>query len=388
MPRGSWRSPSSGWLLKMAQPSFHAERTSWGRIPRARQNVIPLRWISDAPDLRAWEGPVLPYGLGRSYGDSCLNDGGTLLETSHLDRFFRFDSQTGILRCESGVTLSAILELFVPRGWFLPVSPGTQFVTVGGAIANDIHGKNHHRAGTFGRHVPSFELLRSSGDRLLCSASENADLYRATIGGLGLTGLILWAEVQLKPIPGPWIERETIPFADLEEFFAISRGSDRDFEYTVAWVDGFSKGGRGLFFRGRHVPDGDEPPRGLALSIPFDFPAFVLNRCSMTAFNRLYYDWNANQTSFSRLPLHSFFYPLDTVGHWNRIYGRRGFFQYQCVVPLGEPGRRPMAALMEAVTESGQGSFLSVLKVFGGLPSPGLMSFPRPGATLALDFPN
>jgi len=212
------------------------------------------------------ERSLLPYGNGRSYGDSCLNDGGALLHTRGLDRFIAFDPTTGMLRCEAGVLLSEILELIVPQGWFLPVTPGTRFVTVGGAIANDVHGKNHHRAGTFGAWIRGFELLRSDGSRHRCSPTENPDWFAATVGGLGLTGLITWAEIQLRRIANPWIASETIRFggleeffavSGLEEFFAVSAASDRDYEYTVAWLDCTSRGaalGRGLFMRGNHAP--------------------------------------------------------------------------------------------------------------------------------------
>src|SRR6266481_2288241 len=196
---------------------------SWGRYPAARQAALPVAWRTDP--LPRVHGSVLPFGRGRSYGDCCLNDGGTLLETSRLDRFIEFDQGRGVLRCEAGVRLADILAFAVPRGWFLPVVPGTQLVSVGGAIANDIHGKNHFRAGTFGRHVRRLELLRSTGERIVCSPSENVDLFAATVAGLGLTGLITWAELQLRPVQGPFIDDETVPFRDLDQFFAIDAES-------------------------------------------------------------------------------------------------------------------------------------------------------------------
>jgi FAD/FMN-containing dehydrogenase len=285
------------------------------------------------------------------------------------------------------------LNVVVPRGWFLPVSPGTQFVSVGGAVANDIHGKNHHRAGTFGRHVRRFELVRSSGKRLVCSPDENAELFRATVGGLGLTGLMTWVEIALKRISGPRIDVEALPLGCLEDFFRLSAESDRDHEYTVAWFDGLRPPGRfrGLFYRGNHAAPEDKvklPDFRARLSVPIDLPSGCLNRWTLRAFNRLYYDWNAHKPSLHSVPYRSFFYPLDAVSHWNRIYGRRGFFQYQCVVPAGDEGRRPVEPLLEEVARSGQGSFLAVLKIFGDAASPGLLSFPRPGVTLAMDFPN
>lgn len=365
---------------------------SWGGYPKARQEIFPLRWLDDPIPFEKFSS-VLPYGQGRSYGDSCLNDGGALLLTSGLDRFIAFDAASGVIRCEAGVTLDAILRVIVPKGWFLPVTPGTRFVSVGGAVANDIHGKNHHRAGTFGRHVRRFELLRSSGERLVCSPSENADYFNATIGGLGLTGLMTWVEFSLKKIPGPEMDLETLPISELEDFFRISGQSDEGFDYTVAWFDGLCEPGwfRGLFYRGNHAHPADRvrtPKMKFAASVPFHPPSGLLNRWTIKAFNKLYYDWNAHKPRHRVVSQNSFFYPLDAVSHWNRIYGRRGFFQYQCVVPEGEPGKRPIALVLDAVARSGQGSFLAVLKVFGSLASPGLISFPRPGVTLAMDFPN
>jgi FAD/FMN-containing dehydrogenase len=365
---------------------------SWGRYPKARQKAYRLSWISEKVPFESFDS-VLPYGQGRSYGDSCLNDGGTLLATSGLDHLIALDTAQGVLRCEAGATFDDLLKVIVPKGWFLPVSPGTRFVSVGGAIANDIHGKNHHRAGTFGRHVRRFELLRSSGERLLCSPNENADLFAATIGGLGLTGLMTWVEFSLKEIPGPQIDVETVPMTGLEDFFRLSEESDRDFEYTVAWFDGLSgpEGFRGLFYRGNHASPPDKvklPALRLGIAVPFSLPAGLLNVLTLKAFNRFYYDWNAHKPARQLTDYAPFFYPLDSVAHWNRIYGRRGFFQYQCVVPKGEPGKRPIAAVLEEVARSGQGSFLAVLKIFGDLASPGLLSFPRPGVTLAMDFPN
>jgi FAD/FMN-containing dehydrogenase len=371
---------------------------SWGRYPRVRPRaVVPVYWRDELPDLASFDAPVLPYAYGRSYGDSCLNEDGVMLDVSHLNHFLAFDEQKGILRCEAGVTLADILTLIVPRGWFLPVTPGTKFVSVGGAIANDVHGKNHHRAGTFGCHVTRFELLRSNGERLLCSPDENVQLFRATIGGLGLTGLILWAEFRLKPIHNPFILMERIRYRSLTEFMALSNDSDQDFEYTVAWVDCLASGqqlGRGLFMRGDHAEpleselrewqgDGARSPR---LSVPVDMPSFVLNTFSMKAFNAVYYRAQHGNRVRKLVPYEPFFYPLDTIQHWNRMYGKRGFLQYQCVVPL-DNGYDVMKALLETISRSGEGSFLTVLKKFGDIPSPGMLSFPRPGLTLALDFP-
>ena len=371
---------------------------SWGRFPRAEgQERHALQWRTDplpAPDGRT----LLPYGRGRSYGDSCLNAGGALISTEALDRFISFDPSTGVLACEAGVTLEEILRLVTWQGWFLPVTPGTKFVTVGGAIANDVHGKNHHRAGTFGRHVRRFELLRSDGQRLLCSPTENAEWYRATIGGLGLTGLVVWAEVQLRRISNPYILNETVPLRNLDEFFELSRASDKDYEYTVAWVDCLKTGkkvGQGLFYRGNHAPPQfDAVPllkshlsRSRGLVVPFDMPGWVMNPLSVRAFAFLYYHRHHLMPAEQLVHYDPFFYPLDGVHGWNRAYGKRGMLQYQCVVPF-EQGDGAIRAILEEIGKSGLGSLLSVLKTFGDVPSPGMMSFPRPGVTLAVDFAN
>jgi hypothetical protein len=338
--------------------------------------------------------------LGRSYGDSCLNNGGTLIDMSGLDRFISLDTSTGLLRCEAGITLGQILERLVPQGWFLPVVPGTKYVTVGGAIANDIHGKNHHAAGTFGCHVTKFELLRSDQSRLLCSPTENEDLYRATIGGLGLTGLIIWAEIQLKKIDSPWIEAEFIRFESLDDFFPLAEESAADFEYTVSWIDCTAQGnslGRGIFIRGNHstkdLPGRKAPSLGTMFSVPADMPNFLLNRFSIKTFNFLYFYKQGPKPIRRLLHYNPFFFPLDAIDSWNRMYGSRGFFQYQPVIPQPSPLRvkgtcEPIRELFEKIAKSGGGSFLTVLKDFGSVKSPGLMSFPRPGVTLALDFPN
>lgn len=363
---------------------------SWGRYPTiVPDRVEPVHWRDASPDWRAAQS-LLPFGYGRSYGDSCLNQ--ALIDASYLNRFIAFDEERGLLRCEAGVSLADILELCVPRGWFLPVVPGTKFVSVGGAIANDIHGKNHHRAGTFGCHVTRFELLRSTGERLLCSPEENPDLFKATIGGLGLTGLIVWAEFQLKPIKGPYIASEKTRFSSLEEFFELANASDRDFEYTVAWVDCLARGrnlGRGIFIRGNHAsvkPEDGKPPKSRSRKVPFDFPQFVLNGVTMKLFNRLYYHSQLRKNTAATMSYEPFFFPLDSIEEWNRVYGKRGFVQYQCVVPPSEE-RDHIGEILSCVSALREGSFLAVLKKFGDVSSPGLLSFPRPGTTLTLDFP-
>lgn len=384
------------------------EYQSWGRYPEASQQVKVIEWVSDrifplkkaAPTRHSF---VLPYGQGRSYGDCCLNDGGLLLATRGLKRFVAFDAQTGLLRCESGVTLSEILDFCVARGYFLPVTPGTRFVSLGGALANDIHGKNHHRAGTFGCHVTQFELLRSDGQRLICSPKANSDLFKATIGGLGLTGLILWVELKLKKIENPFIRMESIKFGSLDEFFEISSASDRSFEHTVAWLDCVASGasfGRGIFMRGNYAADAELPAKLKSVAradkylrphqifnIPLDAPNFVLNNLSVRLFNTCYFNKQRSKEITRFVPYEPFFYPLDAVGNWNRIYGNRGFMQFQCVVPGGDKNE-PLQSLLRVVVDSGQASFLAVLKEFGDAASPGILSFPRRGVTLCLDIPH
>jgi FAD/FMN-containing dehydrogenase len=367
---------------------------SWGRYPQFSQTAIRLGWCAlPLPLTEEEQITYLPFGNGHSYGDCCLNQGGVLLDTHGLDRFSAFDSHKGILRCESGVRLSDILALTVPRGWFLPVLPGTKHVTVGGAIANDIHGKNHHRTGTFGCHVRKFELLRSDGQRLICSPTENARWFQATIGGLGLTGVILWAEIKLKPIVNSAIELETVRFPGFEAFFELSAESDRSFEYTIAWIDCMTRGkqqGRGLFIRGNHAGvdcrEKLKAPRH-RFSVPVDLPFSLINRLSVRVLNSLRYRKQFRERNNTNVHYEPFFFPLDGVGHWNRLYGPRGFFQYQCVVPQ-EGAKSTIREILDVAAGERINSSFGVIKVFGDRASPGLISFPRPGVTLALDFHN
>ena len=367
---------------------------SWGRYPRTTpRSTHAVRWRHESIPFETWDRPVLPYACGRSYGDSCLNDGGVILDIRGLNRFISFDIEQGLLRCESGVTLANILEVIVPKGWFLPVTPGTKFVSLGGAVANDVHGKNHHRAGTLGCHVQAFELLRSNGERLICSGFQNQDLFHATIGGLGLTGVILWVEIQLKPITGPWMDIEQIRFSSLDEFFTLSSMSDKDFEYTLAWVDCLSGGrnlGRGSFMRGNHHigphPDGLRFQPKAPFKIPCNMPNWLLNPQLMSAFNSLYFYSRPVHQEATVEPYDSFFYPLDWLLDWNRLYGARGFLQYQCVIPTRHE-QSGMRELLGRIQRNKLGSFLAVLKQFGASQSPGIMSFPKQGTTLSLDFP-
>ena len=367
---------------------------SWGRYPSARQEVIPLNWSKDS--WPATEKKVLPRGLGRSYGDCCLNDDGVLLETTPLDRLLDFNPSTGILTCESGVTLAEIIRVFSPRGYFPPVVPGTKFVTVGGAIANDVHGKNHHQAGTFGCHVKSLALRRSSGEILACSAESNPELFAATIGGLGLTGVILRAEIILKPIASSVIEVESVRFEDFDSFWDLAVASEQTYEYTVAWMDCLpGRPCRGLFLRGDHA-DGEpgipvSAPAAIADSlfeVPDVIPDFLMNSWTMRAFNFAYFHRQTSRLSRKRVGVDPFFFPLDAVGSWNRLYGTRGFLQHQCVIPQDE-NRSSARRILGYIKGCSDRVFcsLAVVKTFGDRRSPGILSFPRKGITFALDFP-
>jgi FAD/FMN-containing dehydrogenase len=366
---------------------MHAAGTSWGRLRHSSQRIVALSSRFD----RSWPaGPLLPYGNGRSYGDVCLNDGGTLLATRGLDRFVSFDPLTGIVECEAGVLLNHLIELVLPSGWFPAVTPGTSLVSIGGAIANDVHGKNHHRAGSFGNHVLEFDLRRSDGRLLRCCPDENPDWFDATIGGLGLTGLIEKATLQLRRIPGPWIQGDSRRFAHLREFFSLARDSDVRYEYTVAWLDCSARGpqmGRGIFMRGNHVSETRSAPSATRLRIPFTPPFSLVNSLSLRLFNWLYFHRARAQAADALWHFRPFFYPLDGIGDWNRMYGPAGFFQYQCVIPEVD-AEGALTEMIRRIGREGTGSFLAVLKLFGAVPSRGMLSFSRPGATLALDFPN
>jgi len=373
------------------QPAGKVPFESWGRYPTYGAKVLPLHWQSDFPAITAGlHNGALPVGMGRSYGDVCLLKDGNLLLTTAMNRLIGFDPETGLLTAEGGITLAQILDFAVPRGFFLPVSPGTKYVTLGGAIANDIHGKNHHVAGTFGCHVTQFELVRSDGSRRLCSPTENAELYAATIGGLGLTGLISWATLRLKPIVSRMIDYEGIQFHGIDEFLDLTDQS-KDIEYTVSWVDCASTGrnfARGVFMQGDHSAKRDElkPSPKPKLVFPFDAPGMALNHLSVSLFNTAFFHKQVHKRVVSLQDYEPFFYPLDKILHWNRMYGKRGFLQFQYVIPWAHAKEGTIAILKE-VAKSGLASFLAVLKAFGDVPSPGMMSFPKPGITVALDFP-
>ncbi len=362
--------------------------TSWGRLGQFEHR---LHRLSDRLQVAAQlkhDRYGLAYGMGRSYGDVCLNPGGVLWDATGLDRFIAFDEHQGRLVCEAGLQIRDVQRLCVPRGWMLPVVPGTQFVTVGGAIANDIHGKNHHQAGSFGDHVRRFSLARTDGSLSECRPGE--PLFAASVGGLGLTGVITEVELQLKRVPGPWLSVETLPYRDLSEFFALADASEADWEHTVSWVDCLNGAGRGIFMRANSVDAGSDDSRmrrpSRPLSVPVVPPVSLINPLSLRPFNALYFHLKkANRTSLQHYE--PFFHPLDNVLDWNRIYGPRGFFQYQCVLPRAV-GQEAIRSMLKRIARSGTGSFLAVLKTFGDRHPVGMLSFAMPGVTLALDFPN
>ncbi|MBI1906841.1 MAG: FAD-binding oxidoreductase [Rhodocyclales bacterium] len=362
---------------------------SWGRLGYWEHDVCALSDRSRVVQQIRGGLTGIAYGMGRSYGDVCLNPGGVLWNTTGLDRFIHFDEASGRLACEAGVLLRDIQQLALPRGWMLPVTPGTQLVTVGGAIANDVHGKNHHVRGSFGDHVHGLTLVRTDGQTLECGPELEPEWFAATVGGLGLTGVIVEAEIQLRRAEGPWLDTETLPYDSLEAFLAMADHSESGWEHTVAWIDCVAgKRGRGVFMRARPGVASARPvPRRRELRVPFAPPVSLVNRWSLRPFNSFYYRLKRRRSGRAVAHYESFFYPLDALHEWNRLYGRDGFYQYQSVVPRDD-GARAVRAMLDEIARAGDGSFLAVLKTFGERESPGMLSFPRHGVTLALDFPN
>lgn len=364
--------------------------SSWGRLDALPHEITPLSDPEQVADTLANSPkPGLAFGMGRSYGDVCLNPHGTLWMTAGMDHLIQFDDQTGRLVCEAGVLLRDIQRLTVPRGWILPATPGTQIVTVGGAIANDVHGKNHHALGSFGDHVRRIRLARTDGSVIECGPEQQRDWFCATVGGLGLTGVIVEAELQLRKVAGPWLDTETIPYTNLDEFFTLADGSEADWEQTVSWIDCLSgTSSRGIFLRANpSSTHHGAAPKGRKLSVPFVPPISMVNGLSLRPFNAAYYYLNERKAGRGIAHYEPFSYPLDNILEWNRMYGPRGFYQYQSVVPRAV-GRDAVQAMLKAISDAGEGSFLAVLKTFGERQSLGMLSFPQPGVTLALDFPN
>ena len=364
--------------------------SGWGRFPvRSGLVATPERLALPRPGAR-----VVPRGLGRSYGDAALPvaPDDVVVQTARADRILAFDPDTGRLCCEAGLTLSEIIRLFLPRGWFPPVTPGTRFVTVGGCVACDVHGKNHHRDGSFGRHVERLRLLLADGTAVECGPREERELFLATVGGMGLTGLILDVTLRLAPVESGWIVLETEGVGSLAEMVDGLRAAGEGWPYTVGWIDCLARGrglGRGVLMRGRHATraeaGGRVVPARRALRVPVDGPGWLLSPFLMRAFNTLYYWRHGGRARRRLVSYEEFFYPLDGVLDWNRLYGRRGFLQYQCALPRAG-GLAPLAALMERLAGAGAASFLAVIKDLGPA-GDAYLSFPIEGMTLSLDLP-
>ncbi|RYX84934.1 FAD-binding oxidoreductase [bacterium] len=374
------------------------ELEGWGRFPRQTCQVArPEKRRALQELVQSSEVPsVLARGLGRAYGDAALNENEGIVLGEKLDRFLDFDSETGVLHLEAGVANPQILETFVPRGWTLPVIPGTKFVTVGGALASDVHGKNHHRVGTIFNFVEEFELLLASGETIVCSKTQNPEAFRATIGGMGLTGIITTAKLKLERIETAQIQVRTQRTQNLAQTLE-GFGSDSDTTYSVAWIDCLASGdnlGRSVLIRGEHATLQDLAKAGFegepldyelpkAKKVPRDFPDFALNPMSVKAFNAIYY---AQHTDGVQLEgMEPYFWPLDAVGGWNKIYGARGFVQYHCILPF-ESSREGLTKLLERISSSGRAAFLAVLKLYGP-ENKSPLSFPLAGHSLALDLP-
>ncbi|EXB47888.1 FAD-binding oxidoreductase [Acinetobacter sp. 1000160] len=363
---------------------------AWGRLSNTEHQVIPLITPVHAfKQIRQETFPGIAHGMGRSYGDVALNGNGVLWLTTAMNHLISFDLQTGILHCEAGATLQDIQRTLIPQGWMLPVTPGTQMITVGGAIANDVHGKNHHAFGSFGDHVLYIKLLRTDGEIIECSKTERAEWFYATVAGIGLTGIILEVKIQLRPVQSSWIDAETIPYHNLDEFFALSDSSEPDWEYTVSWIDCMNgANAKGLFSRGNLAGASTQvEPAINDKTFPITPPVSLVNKLSLPVFNFAYFHGNSLKSQQQKVHYEPFFYPLDAMHEWNKMYGPKGFYQYQSVVPK-EIGKEVTQEMLNAIKKSGEGSFLAVLKTFGDRESGGLLSFPKPGVTLALDFPN
>ncbi len=363
------------------------QMSGWGRYPVVDAHLLQPRTIEQlTTKLGAHSGQdCIARGLGRSYGDSSL--AAEMLGTHYLQHFLNFDEKTGDLSCAAGVSLAEILEVFVPRGWFLSVTPGTKFVTLGGAIASDVHGKNHHVDGCFSEHVSRLKLLLADGHTVDCSRTEHSELFHATCGGMGLTGVIVEATLRLKPIVSSFIQQTLIKAVNLKD--ALEQFENHaDFTYSVAWIDCLATGdqlGRSLLMLGEHAKQGDlHSGHAGKLSIPIEMPSFLLNRYSVQAFNFLYYNKVRKTRSHQYIHYEPFFYPLDGIHDWNRLYGKRGFTQYQCVLPKSA-GLEGMSRILKRIAQSKKGSFLAVLKAFGK-GNENWLSFPFEGYTLALDF--
>lgn len=366
---------------------------NWGNYPRMDSEVRSFSFTSQLTELMDGTSHFIPRGNGRCYGDASLAQ--TTISTLRYNRILSFDTVNGTFECQSGLTLDKILEVIVPKGWFLPVTPGTKFITVGGAVGSDVHGKNHHVDGSFSNHILEIEVMLADGNIITCSPSHNQDLFEATCGGMGLTGMITRIKFGLKKIETSYVHQKQIKAANLEELISLFE-KYKDYTYSMAWIDCLAKGeqfGRGILIVGEHARNEElsesqkkkklDVHGKMKITFPFNLPSWVLNTLTVKAFNFLYYGKNFKKEINNVVPYEPFFYPLDAILHWNRGYGKKGFVQYQFVLPL--TAKQGLIAILNRISDEGLGSFLAVLKVFGKQES--MISFPEEGFTLALDFP-
>lgn len=377
------------------KPNFKQKVTNWGNFPIVEKEMKSEDSFRKIKEFVQNHNEVIARGNGRCYGDASLGE--NIFSTKKLNKFISFDRLNGIIECESGVLLSDVLEISVPQGYFLYVTPGTKFISVGGAIASDVHGKNHHSEGCFSEYVIDFKLMTENGDIIICSKEENSEKFYATIGGMGLTGIVLSARFKLKNIETAYIRQESIKAENLDEIFRLFDESE-SWTYTVAWIDCLQKGkdiGRSILMRGEHAFAHELPQKfsknplrlkkKFSPTVPFYFPGFVLNALTVRLFNLLYYKKQAKKELKNIIDYETYFYPLDAINDWNKIYGKSGFIQYQMVIPK-ENGKEGMKKILETIANSGNGSFLAVLKLFGKSNPEAYNSFPIEGYTLALDF--
>ncbi|MFT4153089.1 FAD-binding protein [Parafilimonas sp.] len=366
---------------------------NWGNYPVIESNERSFSFDDQLEHLVEESDHFIPRGNGRCYGDASLAE--ETISTLKYDKVLSFDTVNGILECQSGLTLDKILEIIVPKGWFLPVTPGTKFITVGGAVGSDVHGKNHHVDGSFSSHIMEMQLILADSSTIICSPEKNADLFEATCGGMGLTGLVTRVKFRLKKIETSYIKQKQIKAESLDDIIRLFE-EYKDYTYSVAWIDCLKKGkhfGRSILILGEHAKVEDLPeklksdplklPKKIKLNFPFNLPSFALNQFTVKAFNFLFYGKNFKKEIDNVVSYEPFFYPLDVMHNWNRMYGKRGFVQYQFVLPLNS--KQGLIEIVKKINERNMGSFLTVLKVFGQQES--IISFPKEGYTLALDFP-
>ena len=368
--------------------------SGWGRFPIVECHIKTPRNEAELSFL-VNGGPLIARGNGRSYGDSSLNPQMTA-SMKRFNKILEFDDKQGVLTVEAGVILADVISAFLPRGWFPPVTPGTKYVSIGGMIAADVHGKNHHSSGSFGHHVYWIDIMTAEGRVVRCDAVQNSELFHNTIGGMGLTGIIVRAAFKLIRVESAWIRQDIFAAANLEMLMDYFEAT-KDWTYSVAWLDCLSKGknlGRSLLYCGEHAKlhELDEVKQNIPLKIPsrrittfpVDAPSWAVNDYSVKMLNEIYYRKGCLAPKSQLIDWDTYFYPLDSILHWNRMYGKRGFLQFQCVIPL-EASRQGIRVLLKEISNTGQGAFLAVLKLLGEQNS--AFSFPVKGYTLALDFP-